>query len=268
MKPVICIEMIYPERELNKKIEAVARERFSWIEFWDWKDKNLDLLLSSCQKFKIQVANFSGHRLGSLIAGDTHPKIFSDVKEAVKAAAKLHCPYLMLLTDQLGEGGIVENSHPELSMEEKYHNIISSLDTIIDLTPDSITLVLETLNTRIDHPGYYLNNIDTAVQIIRAINHPRLKILADLYHLGVMELNLNEIIKNDLPEIGYFHIADLPGRHEPGTGQVDWLSILQLIKESGYQGFVGFEYSPEQDSTDSLRKIKALWQSIVPDSLR
>ncbi len=265
MRPVICIEMLYAHLQPEEKIKAIAQSGFPWIEFWDWKDKDIASLQSVCLKNHIRVANFSGQRKGSLIAGVTHEKIFSDLKEAIKVADKLNCPYLMLLSDQLGEGGRVENSHPELNPEEKYRNMISGLQKAINLTPDSMTLVLEILNTRIDHPGYYLDDIETAVRIVKEIHHPRLKILADLYHLGVMGFDLKQLIKKHLAEIGYFHIADIPGRHEPGTGQVDWPAILRLIKESSFQGFVGFEYAPAQDSTESLKKIQALWQLIFPE---
>jgi hydroxypyruvate isomerase len=265
MKPAICIEMLYPEFSLEEKIKAIAQAGFSYLEFWDWRDKEIPLINSCCQDYKVRVVNFSGQRQGSLIARNTHSKFFSDLKEAIKVAQKLNCPHLMLLTDQLGAGGVVENSYPELTPAEKYHNIISGLKKALTLIPDSITLELETLNTKIDHPGYYLDNIDTAVKIVQEINHPRLKILADLYHLGVMGFNLKQIITEYLPEIGYFHIADIPGRHEPGTGKVDWHLILQLLKERGYQGFIGFEYSPAYDSSESLLKIKQLWQSVFPD---
>ena len=77
------------------------------------------------------MANFSGQCQGSLISGKTHHKVFSDLEEAIRVAKVLNCPYLMLLTDQLGEGGIVENSYPELTMEEKYHNTVTSLKKAI-----------------------------------------------------------------------------------------------------------------------------------------
>jgi len=264
MKPVICIEMLFPEMKLEEKLTAIALAGFSYIEFWDWKDKNLTLLHSLCQKYKIKVVNFSGQRKGSLIASNTHEKIFSELEEAIKIAEKVNCPNLMLLTNQLGERGIIENSYDKISPEEKYHNIISGLKKAISLTPNSITLLLETLNSKIDHPGYFLDNINTAVKIIREINHPQLKILADLYHLGVMGYDLKQIINEYHSEIGYFHVADIPGRHEPGTGSINWKEIFELIQDVGYKGFIGFEYSPAYDSDKSLVKIKNLWQSVFP----
>ncbi len=261
MKPVICLEMLYSEYSLVEKIKKISQAGFSYLEFWDWKDKDITLLYSLSHKYKVRVVNFSGQRQGSIIASNTHHKVYTDLKEAIIVAKKLNCPYLMILTDQLGKEGMVENSYPELSPEEKYNNIITALKKAISITPNSITLLLEILNTRVDHPGYYLNNIETAVKIIREIDNPRLKILADLYHLGVMGYDLKEIIEKYLKEIGYFHIADIPGRHEPGTGEIDWYSIILLLKEKNYQGFVGFEYSPARDSYQSLLQIKRLWQA-------
>jgi len=265
MKPVICIEMIYPGIKPEEKIEKIKQAGFSWIEFWDWTDKNIDLLYSSCHQFNVKVANFSGQRHGCLIASNTHHEIFFDLKHAIKTAKILNCPYLMLLTDELGEEGVVKYNYTEISAKEKYDNIISGLEKAISLTPGSITLVLEILNTKIDHPGYCLDNMDTAVKIIREINYPQLKILADLYHLGVMGHDIKQIIKQYLPEIGYIHIADIPGRHEPGTGQIDWKEILELLKAERYNGFVGFEYSPAHDSDESLLQIKNLWESVFTE---
>ncbi len=265
MKPVICIEMLFPEMKLEEKLGKIEQAGFYLIELWGWKDKNPTLLHSLCQKYKMKIVNFSGQRKGSLIAKNTHENIFSELKEAIKLAEEVHCPNLMLLTDQLGEGGKIENSYNEISPEEKYRNIITGLRKAISLTPDSITLLLETLNSKIDHPGYYLDDINTAVKIVREINHPQLKILADLYHLGVMGYDLNQIINKYHSEIGYFHIADIPGRHEPGTGNINWKEILELLKTKGYKGFVGFEYSPAYGSDKSLVKIRNLWQSVFPE---
>jgi|LSQX01.1.fsa_nt_gb hydroxypyruvate isomerase len=264
MKPVICLEMLYPELTIPQKIREISQAGFPYLEFWDWKDKDIPLISSLSQRYNIRVVNFSGQRQGSLISSKTHHKVFSDLEEAIRVAKVLNCPYLMLLTDQLGEGGIVENSYPELTLQEKYHNTITSLKKAIDISPAYITLLVEILNTKVDHPGYYLDDIDTGIKIIREVNHSRLKILADLYHLAVMGFDLKEIIEKYLPDIGYFHIADLPGRHEPGTGIVDWCSILLLLKEKQFNGFVGFEYSPALDSYESLIKIKQLWNAVFP----
>jgi hydroxypyruvate isomerase len=124
-------------------------------------------------------------------------------------------------------------------------------------------LVLEPLNTLVDHAGYYLADMDVASAIVREVGSPRLKILCDLYHFGVMGADLEKIVTDHLSEIGHFHIPDVPGRHEPGTGSVDWAAMLRLIRDRGYAGCVGFEYFPESDSDSSLEAIRKLWEANI-----
>ena len=71
-----------------------------------------------------------------------------------------------------------------------------------------------------------------------------------------------DLIESCLPHIGYFHVADVPGRHEPGTGTIDWKGVLSVLKSEGYDGYVGFEYSPVGDSDASLKAVGDLWASI------
>ena len=107
------------------------------------------------------------------------------------------------------------------------------------ITPADFTLMLEPLNTRVeDECGYWLTDIPTAAGIVEEIGDSRLKILCDLYHMGVMGHDLNEIIDRYLPLIGYFHAADFPGRHQPGTGSADWPALLKRIRAGGYEGVV------------------------------
>ena len=170
----------------------------------------------------------------------------------------------MLLSNELTETGAVVNSYPEIPGEQKYKNARLGLGKALELLPPDLQLVLEPLNTRIDHPGYWLSDIRTAAQLIDEIGDGRLKVLCDLYHLGVMGVDLSAVVEEHVRHIGYIHAADVPGRHEPGTGNIDWKSVLSRLAACGYDGFVGFEYSPEGDSMESLRRIRTFWREIFP----
>ncbi|MEW5814510.1 MAG: TIM barrel protein [Spirochaetota bacterium] len=263
MYPVICLEMLFPELDLPEKVERIASEGFQAVEFWGWRDKDLFVLKAACDHHGVRIANFSGHRRGSLIAPETYDLFFTDLNDAVGTARNLGCSILMLLSNELGEGGRVVNSYPDIPPDGKYRNLRQGLEQALEVTPEDIHLVLEPLNTRLDHPGYYLENMATAVSLIREVDHPRLKVLCDLYHLGMMGENLEKIIAEQIEYIGYFHAADFPGRHEPGSGSADWPSLLRQIAQSGYEGMVGFEYSPESDSVKSLRRIWNIWEESV-----
>ncbi len=259
MEAVICFEMIFQELSPTQKIRRVAAAGFSSVEFWGWRDKDLPALAAACADHRVRVANFSGHRRGSLIAAETHKAFFDDLRDAVAAARTLGCSTLMLLSNELGEGGRVTATFDTLPAERKYANLRDGLRRAVEAVPEDLSLVLEPLNTRIDHPGYFLQDMATAVSLVREVGHPRLKVLCDLYHLGVMGEDLASIIDRDIASIGHFHVADVPGRHEPGTGKLDWLALLRRIRDRGYAGTVGFEYSPLSDSAESLDRIRELW---------
>jgi hydroxypyruvate isomerase len=262
MKPVICLEPLYRGLEPEYKIERIAAAGFHYVEFWGWRDKKIPALLEMCHRHQVEVVNFSGHRAGSPVAKDMHALFLQDLADAAKTAKQLHCPTLMLLTNALNEDGSVTDSYEQIPDTQKYKNALSGFRKALKATPDDMNFVLEPLNTTIDHPGYYMADIQTASSLIRDVGNPRLKVLCDLYHLGVMGSNLEDIITTYFPDIGYFHIADFPGRHEPGTGSADWRVLLGLIQQTGYKGYVGFEYFPLHDSDESLRAIQRLWQSL------
>ncbi len=262
MKPVICFEMLYSGLEPAEKIAAVAALGFDRVEFWGWRDKDLEALRGACDKYNVKVANFSGQRRGSLIARDTHHLLGGELRDAVAAARLLNCPTLMLLSNELGEGGRVLETCADLSPEAKRANLKTGLERARQEAPEDILLVLEPLNTRIDHPGYFLSGMAASVSLIREIDHPGIKILCDFYHLGVMGEDLEAVIDHYTAEIGYVHVADFPGRHEPGTGTADWKGLLRRLRDAGYSGCVGFEYEPLSDSEASLAAVRSLWDSL------
>jgi hydroxypyruvate isomerase len=263
MMPAICLDPLYPGLLPEEKIPRIAAAGFRHIEFWGWRDKHILAIQAACRKNDVQVINFSGHRTGSPIAEKTHPVLFADVSDAVPTARTLDCQTLMLLTNALNPDGSVADRFEEIPDGIKFKNTVTALRHLVSIVPDDITLVLEPLNTLVDHPGYYLADIDTASAIVREVGSARLKILCDLYHFGVMGADLKKIVTDHLSEIGHFHIADVPGRHEPGTGLVDWAAILRLIQDQGYTGYIGFEYFPKDESDSSLEAIRKFWEANV-----
>lgn len=259
MKPVICIEMLYPGASASEKIERIADHGFDAVEFWGWKDKDVASIAETCRRRGVRVANFSGHRVGSPVARATHGAVLSDFHDALAAALALGCHTLMFLSNELGEGGQVVDTFPSISGEEMFRNFVDLLLAAVAESPADLTIVIEPLNTLIDHRGNYLCDMETAARIVAAVGSPHVRILSDLYHLGVMGFDLEELLRRHLPLIGYIHVADFPGRHEPGTGSADWAKVISILETSGYEGDVGFEYAPKGDSDASLEAIRDLF---------
>jgi hydroxypyruvate isomerase len=115
----------------------------------------------------------------------------------------------------------------------------------------SVLLLLEPLN-QIDFPHYALNRTSTAVKIVEAVNDPQVKLLYDVYHAQMTEGNLINTINTHIPLIGHIQIADVPGRHEPGTGEINFPAIFATLEELQYTGFVGLEYRPSSETNESL----------------
>jgi hydroxypyruvate isomerase len=262
MEPVICIEMIYPNDDFLTRIDKVYQHGFKNIEFWGWRDKDVDAFKQKLTEKGMKVANFSAQRVGNLVDKESHQILFDDFKDALVAAEELNAKTLMVLTNELDQDGFVVNPFDNLSYEEKKENTIVALKKMLEMAPNDLTIVVESLNTVKDHMGYFLYDIDEAVKLVKEIGDKRLKVLFDLYHQGMMGDDLIDLIERNIDYVGYFHVADYPGRGEPGTGKGDWKTILSKIKQKGYTGGIGFEYQPAGDDDKSLVAIRSLWDSL------
>ncbi|TXT44445.1 MAG: hydroxypyruvate isomerase [Spirochaetes bacterium] len=261
MKLAVCIEMLYPGCPAEEKIRRVAQHGFSYVEFWGHKDKNLEAVAQACAETGTKVVNFSAHRRGDLIDKATHGLVLADLEESLKAAKTLGVLTLMVLSNELGDGGRVVHRLDFLRDEDKEANAIAGLKALMARVPQDMAIVLEPLNTKIDHAGNFLSSASLARAIIGEVGDPRLKILCDFYHMGVMGDFPPDTVRKYAPHIGHAHIADYPGRHEPGTGRGPLKETLVALRDSGYKGYVGFEFSPAGDSGAALEAVKKLWKS-------
>ncbi|RJP63934.1 MAG: AP endonuclease [Candidatus Abyssobacteria bacterium SURF_17] len=255
----LCIEMIFPELPPVERLESVAAAGFQSVEIWDWKNKDLSKFAARCATLGLHVTNMSGQRSGSLVDANDFRTYSDEVSASIGVAKQLCCPNLMLLTNPLGPDGTVLHSYPHISEHVKRENCVRALSQLARLADShGVHLLLEPLNTRIDHPGYWLDDADAAFEVIREVNHPNVRLLYDLYHMRAMGRNLFSDIEEHLSLIGYFHAADFPGRHEPGTGTIDFPSILRLLDSLGYDGTLGFELSPTASSEQALARLSTL----------
>jgi hydroxypyruvate isomerase len=130
---------------------------------------------------------------------------------------------------------------------------IESLRVAADLlAPAGVTALIEPINTRVDVPGYLLDSTRLALEVIERCNRPNLKLQYDVYHMQIMEGDLARSIERLLPWIGHIQIADNPGRHEPGSGEIAFDFLLERIDALGYEGWIGCEYMPAGDTAAGL----------------
>lgn len=139
---------------------------------------------------------------------------------------------------------------PEASLEAIY---IANLRHAADrLATAGVTVTIEPINARIDMPGYWLDSVDKAVRLLAAIDRDNVRLQLDLYHAQIIQGDLARTIEAQLPRIGHVQIADNPGRHEPGTGEINYPYLFELLDRLGYAGWIGCEYKPRTTTEAGL----------------
>ena len=163
-------------------------------------------------------------------------------------------------SNALGDGGIVVNHYDDLSDTVK---LCSMYDTLLDCAKiaeqSGIQMNLEGLNITTDHVGNFLKNTQMAAEIIRLIGSPKLRILYDAYHMQLNEGKICDTIRAYIDTIGHIHIADAPGRHEPGTGEICYKNVMNVLKELHYTGIVGCELFPKTDTKTAVPAIMEIF---------
>jgi len=245
MKASACIEMIYTEYPFLERIKKAGEAGFDAIEFWSWDSKDLAAIKEAVKQAGLRVAAFGGNLRGTLINPAHREVLLSGLQQSLEKGREMNATGLFLLTDELGEDRSVRARYPELSEEVKHQSVLDGMKALAPLAEKAgVTLLLEPLNIHVDHAGFYLHHSAAAFDLVRAVGSPRIKVLFDIYHMQVMEGNVTHSLTSNLDVIGYVHVADVPGRHEPGTGELNYPNIFRALRQAGYEGYVGFEFAP------------------------
>lgn len=246
----VCIEMIFREVPFVERIGAVEAAGLDAVEFWGWREKDLDAVRAACEEHGVTVASFGMDVGGPLTVGGDIDALMTGVAESIEAAQTLGVRTLLCTTGDEQHGK---------SRQGQHEMIVAKLQAAAPLLEDAgITAVLEPLNVLVDHAGYYLVTTAEAAQIVSEVGSPNLKLLFDVYHQQISEGNVLRNLLDHLDQVGHVHVADNPGRHEPGTGELNYGVIFRKLDEAGYEGYVGLEYRPSKEPAETLREVMAL----------
>lgn len=243
MKLTPCLELFFNDMPFPERFAAVADCGYSAGEFWGCDGKDLHAIAKAAESHNIKITSFTSS-CGPLLDPDEHQFLKDKLAADIEAAKILNCSNLIILS-----GNIVKGRTRSSMMK-------STIDGLRILAPlaekAGVTLVLELLNSAVNHPGYFLDNTDDTTAAVRAANSPSIKVLYDIYHAGIMEGNLLTKMLDNLDIIAHLHAAGIPGRHEMKDGEQNYPFICRKLEEAGYQGFLGLEYIPLKDSKASL----------------
>ena len=254
-----CIEPMYSELPFLDRFQAAKDDGFDFVEFWSWTDKDLSAVKDAAERTEIGIAGFNGDAELSLIDPDQKQAYLDFLKRSVDAAVQVGARSVTIHSNGLGEGGVVLNSYPDLSDTVKLCTMFDTLRECAKIAEDSgVQMNLEPLNVTTDHVGNFLRTTQMAAEMTRLIGSPKLKVLYDVYHMQLNEGSLCDNIRSYGDQFGHIHIADAPGRHEPGTGEINYPNVLKCLEEAGYTGLVGFELIPRTATAEAVKAIMRL----------
>ena len=251
----VCAEMVFRELPVDDRARRLHDAGFQ-VEIWDWTRHDLDALARTPAGF----SSMTGYIRGTLTDPEGAAELLRTAEESIEAAGRLRCPRLNLHGTGLdGEGLPVVPVEGEAT-EEMWDAARGTLGRLAELAERAgVTFTLENLNTAVDHPGVPFAKAADTMALVAAVGRPGLRMNLDLYHAQIGEGNLIELVRaaHDRGLIGEIQVADVPGRREPGTGEINYPAIARALADLGYDGTVAMEAWASADSDSALRRFRA-----------
>jgi hydroxypyruvate isomerase len=251
------IELLFteaPDHAFDERINRAADAGFRAVEIWWWRNKDLPALSKALHRTGVELATMIVEPMLPIVDPAVRRDALKAIAESAPVAADLGCSNLVIT---------VGDARPGVPRRGQHEAIVETLKAAAPIVEaHGVTLALENLNSRVDHVGHYLDSATETLDIVDEVGHPHVRMLYDLYHSVVMGESPREVLAGRLDRVRHVQIADHPGRHEPGTGTIDWPAELGWLASSGYTGRIGLECFPTTASLESLRFIRSVAASI------
>jgi hydroxypyruvate isomerase len=260
----VRVEALFPQLSLPQQIEKVAQAGYQGFEFGNWRAADANEVTRLKDKLGLECVCIVGNRgvnpEGMGLCDPAEREAFlSEIRASLDAAHRFGTTRLVVLSG---------NRVPGIPRPQQHASIVEGLKRAQDIAaPRGVTLLIEVVNTlaRVEplhpqenHLDYYLDHAREAFQIVDEVSSPFVKILFDIYHVQIMEGNLIDTILRNIRRIGHFHVGDVPGRHEPGTGEINYQNVFKAIRESGFPDYVAMEYVPFRDAMATLAEVRRI----------
>ena len=253
----VMLWTIERKKPFEERLELVASAGYTNVElvgeYKDWTGAGFAQADAARKRLGIRFDATAGlpHGVADPFAREA---FLAALKDALGPMKTLAIPAMIVLS-----GNVV----PGLSREQQHESCIEGLRQAVKLVEgltidgQPVRLLLECIDPE-ENPKYFLTSAAEAIEIVRAVNHPQVQFLYDLFHEQIAEGNLIEKLEKNIDVIGLIHIADVPGRHEPGTGEINYASIYRTLARLNYKHVVAMEFLPTGDPVASLRAARDL----------
>jgi hydroxypyruvate isomerase len=248
----VCAEMVFTDLPFVERVARIDDLGFA-VEIWDWTGKDLDALAASGAHF----TSMTGYVEGDLVDPAGADALLRTAEESIAAADRLGAPNLNLHGTGLDARGLPVTPVAKVT-GAMWLAAERTLSRIANLGErEGVVFCLENLNTTVDHPGTPFASAADTRSLVAAVDNPHLRMNLDLYHAQIGEGNLIELLRGSIPWIGEVQVADVPGRQEPGTGEINYPAVAGALHRAGYAGVVGLEAWASGDSGAALERFRA-----------
>jgi hydroxypyruvate isomerase len=248
----VCAEMVFRSLPVEERVRRIADLGFQ-VEIWDWTRHDIDKLVRTGATF----SSMTGYVTGTLADDEGADELVRTAEQSLPIAARLGIPRLNLHGTGLDGRGLPVKPTYEVT-GAMWLKARHTLDRIADLGERAgVIFCLENLNTAVDHPGVPFARAEDTLALVAAVGRPQVRMMLDLYHAQIGEGNLIDLLRRAAPFIGEIQVADVPGRCEPGTGEINYPAIAQALADIGYRGTVGLEAWASDDDELALDRFRS-----------
>lgn len=247
----VCAEMVFRSLPFVERVRKIDQLGFH-VEIWDWTRHDL----SELQQTGANFSSMTGYIEGDLITESGAQRLVETAEMSIEAARRLRCPRL-----NLHGTGLDGNGQPVKPVQvvtgAMWLAAQRTLSRVAQLGRSAeVTFCLENLNSAVDHPGVPFARAEDTLALVQAVDSPHLRLNLDLYRAQIGEGNLIELVRRALPYIGEIQIADVPGRCEPGTGEINYPAIARALAQAGYRGTIAMEAWASGDDEIALQRFR------------
>jgi hydroxypyruvate isomerase len=231
-----CAEMIFLDLPFPDRVRRLADLGFE-VEMWGWADKDVGAL----SRTGATISSMTGYLSGTLADPDGAAELLRTARLSLAVAERLDCPRLNVHGTGLDDKGLPVVPAAVVT-PAMWLTAVRTLSRLADLGERAgRVFTLENLNTAVDHPGTPFARASDTLALVEAVGSPHLRMNLDLYHAQIGEGNLVDLVERALPLVGEIQVADVPGRREPGTGEIHYPAVAAALRRLGYAGVVALE---------------------------
>ena len=249
MRYCVPIPCFFGKMDFCEAIKTVKSLGFDAAETYNWQNLDLDRVRETCQETGVELLSMCTTEFNM-----TDPVLRQRWLDGLEISTQA--------ANRVGARRLITQVGNDTGAERKYQHdsIVAALKAAVPILESTgVTIMIEPLNTYVDHKGYYLWSSAEAFEIVREVDHPFVKVVYDIYHQQIMEGNIIPSITNNLDCIAHLHSAGHPGRIDLQFGENDYHVIFAAVDKAGYQGACGLEYRPTMPPKESLIKFRELY---------